>query len=423
MFITVDTLGKRKNTLTIKRNFHFLFFTTIMGFASGLPLALSSGTLQAWLTVEGVDLRVLGWLSLVGLPYTYKFIWAPIIDRYNLPFKIAARRRGWLVLFTIFMAAILLVFSRLDFQASNVLFYVAILAFCLAFISSSFDVVFDAWRTEILPKKIMGLGAGWSVVGYRVAMITSGALALLLADLYFGFSGVYFLFAILFLFLALVASLIPEAPTKNSPKSLREAIREPFKEFFSRKNALLILITIILYKLGDAFALSLSTAFLIRGAGFSPGEVGAVAKGVGLFAALGGGLIGGWLLSKSNLFLCLVWFGIFQALSNLGFLWLSLISPTVTEMAFVIVFENLSGGMGTAAFVALLMALCNQRFTATQFALLSALSSVGRVFIGPFAGEIAYNFEWPIFFVCSFLVAAPGIILIYFIRHEIKEIF
>jgi PAT family beta-lactamase induction signal transducer AmpG len=321
------------------------------------------------------------------------------------------------------MAAILLVFSRLDFQASNVLLYVAILAFCLAFISSSFDVVFDAWRTEILPKKIMGLGAGWSVVGYRVAMITSGALALLLADLYFGFSGVYFLFAILFLFLALVASLIPEAPTKNSPKSLREAIREPFKEFFSRKNALLILITIILYKLGDAFALSLSTAFLIRGAGFSPGEVGAVAKGVGLFAALGGGLIGGWLLSKSNLFLCLVWFGIFQALSNLGFLWLSLISPTVTEMAFVIVFENLSGGMGTAAFVALLMALCNQRFTATQFALLSALSSVGRVFIGPFAGEIAYNFEWPIFFVCSFLVAVPGIILIYFIRHEIKEIF
>ena len=154
-----------------------LFFTTFLGFASGLPLALSAGTLQAWLTVEGVDLRILGWLSLVGLPYTYKFFWAPILDRYKMPIGQTSRRRGWLIFFLFAMSITLFLFSLIDFSNKHALVFIAILAILLAFFSSSFDVVFDAWRTEILPKKIMGYGAGWSVIGYRFSMITSGALA------------------------------------------------------------------------------------------------------------------------------------------------------------------------------------------------------------------------------------------------------
>ena len=341
-------------------NGKLLFFTTFLGFASGLPLALSAGTLQAWLTVEGVDLRIFGWLSLVGLPYTYKFFWAPILDRYKMPIGPTSRRRGWLIFFLFAMSITLFLFSFIDFANEYALIFVAILAILLAFFSSSFDVVFDAWRTEILPKKIMGYGAGWSVIGYRLAMITSGALALVIAELYFGFSGVYFLFGCVVFVFAMFVFLCPDEKTNTSPKSLKEAFKEPFKEFFSRTSAILILVTIILYKLGDAFALSLSTAFLIRGAGFTPAEVGAVSKGVGLFAVLFGGILGGWILSKASLLKCLFWFGCLQAITNLGFWWLSVSNPDLTDMAIVIILENLSGGMGTAAFVTLLMVLCNK---------------------------------------------------------------
>ena len=423
MFVVdLFSMNVQKELFVDRTNSKLLFFTTFLGFASGLPLALSAGTLQAWLTVEGVDLRVLGWLSLVGLPYTYKFFWAPLLDRYNIPLGPSSRRKGWLIFFLFAMSVTLFLFSFINFSNKNVLVIIAILAILLAFFSSSFDVVFDAWRTEVLPKKIMGFGAGWSVIGYRVAMITSGALALIIAELYFGFSGVYFLFGCVMLFFAMFISLCPENKSNTAPKSLKEAFKEPFKEFFSRPSAILILVTIILYKLGDAFALSLSTAFLIRGAGFSLAEVGAVSKGVGLFAVLFGGLFGGWILSKVSLFSCLLWFGILQAITNLGFWWLSIIAPNLTDMAMVIILENLSGGMGTAAFIALLMVLCNKRYTATQFALLSALASVGRVFVGPLAGEIAFNFDWPIFFLVSFAVSIPGILMLFIIRRPVEKI-
>ena len=423
MFV-VDLLSMntRKELIVDQKTSKLLFFTTFLGFASGLPLALSAGTLQAWLTVEGVDLRILGWLSLVGLPYTYKFFWAPILDRYKMPIGPTSRRRGWLIFFLFAMSITLFLFSFIDFANEYALIFVAILAILLAFLSSSFDVVFDAWRTEILPKKIMGYGAGWSVIGYRFAMITSGALALVIAELYFGFSGVYFLFGCIVLVFAMFVFLCPEEKINTSPKSLKEAFKEPFKEFFSRTSAILILVTIILYKLGDAFALSLSTAFLIRGAGFSPAEVGTVSKGVGLFAVLFGGLLGGWILSKVSLLKCLFWFGCLQAITNLGFWWLSITNPDLTDMAVVIILENLSGGMGTAAFVALLMVLCNKKYTATQFALLSALASIGRVFVGPLAGEIAFNFDWPIFFLFSFAVSIPGILMLFAIRKQVKKI-
>jgi MFS transporter, PAT family, beta-lactamase induction signal transducer AmpG len=397
-----------------------LVMTLILGFASGLPLALSTGTLQAWLTVEGVDLKTLGWLTLLGLPYTYKFVWAPLLDRYQLPFagRWAGRRRGWIVALLLAMALVLFGMSQQAPAAStDSLWGIALLAFCLVILSASLDIVFDAWRAESLLPQQRGLGAAWSVIGYRLAMLTSGGLALMLADLYLGFAGVYGLMGVFCIVLAGVAMFAPEPTATTAPRSLAAAVVEPFREFFGRNGALLILVTIILYKLGDAFAGSLSTAFLIRGAGFSPAEVGAVNKGVGLLATLIGGLVGGLLMARIPLWKALLIFGILQAITNLGFWWLAAFPPSIVDMTVVVLLENLAGGMGTAAFVALLMALCDVRFTATQFALLSALASIGRVVVGPAAGVLATDWGWADFFLLTTAAALPGLVMLVVIRR------
>lgn len=392
-----------------------------MGFASGLPLALSSGTLQAWLTVENVDLKTLGWLTLLGLPYTYKFVWAPMLDRYRLPLgSWGGRRKGWLVSLLLAMALVLFGMSQQTPGAlASSLWGVAAFAFALVLLSASFDIVFDAWRAESLTESQRGLGAAWSVVGYRLAMLTSGGLALMLADLYLGFGGVYALMAVFCLALAVVAAFVPEPSQAPAPRSLLRAVVDPFREFFGRDGAILILVTIILYKLGDAFAGSLSTAFLIRGAGFSPAEVGAVNKGVGLLATLIGGLAGGLLMSRIRLWTALLIFGVLQAITNLGFWYLAAYPATLAGMTAVVLLENLAGGMGTAAFVALLMSLCDVRFTATQFALLSALASIGRVVVGPVAGITASDWGWAPFFLFSTAAALPGIAMLALIRDRL----
>ncbi len=398
--------------------------TLVLGFASGLPLALSTGTLQAWLTVEGVELKTLGWLTLLGLPYTYKFLWAPLLDRYHVPGLggWGGRRRGWMVVLLLAMAATLFAMSMQTPNSSNdSLWGIAALAFALVMLSASFDIVFDAWRAESLTAAQRGLGAAWSVIGYRLAMLTSGGLALMLADLYLGFAGVYRLMAVFCLLLALTAMAAPQPTTVTAPRSLVAAVIEPFKEFFGRGGAVLILVTIILYKLGDAFAGSLSTAFLIRGAGFTPAEVGAVNKGMGLLATLVGGLAGGLLMSRISLWKALLIFGLLQAITNLGFWWLAAFPPSLAGMTAVVLLENLAGGMGTAAFVALLMALCDVRFTATQFALLSALASIGRVVVGPVAGVTATDWGWANFFLLSTAAALPGLVMLFAIKPHLER--
>lgn len=400
-----------------------LTMTLVLGFASGLPLALSAGTLQAWLTVEGVDLRTLGWLTLLGMPYTYKFAWAPLMDRYPVGGQLGGRRKGWLAVLLLTMAALLVGLSLQVPSAEGGLARIAVLGVVLVVASASFDIVFDAWRAEAVPAPQRGLAAAWSVLGYRLAMLTSGALALVLADLYLGFAGTYQVMAGLLALLAGVAAFTPESSEaiEAKPRSLWAALADPFREFFSRRGAILILVTIALYKLGDAFAGSLSTAFLIRGAGFSPAEVGAVNKGVGLAATLIGALAGGWLLSKIGLMRALLGFGLLQAVSNLGFWWLSVqAAPGIPALTGVVLLENLAGGMGTAAFVALLMGLCDIRYTATQFALLSALASLGRVWVGPVAGEMASTVGWPTFFLASTAAALPGIVLLWLIRERLQ---
>lgn len=388
----------------------------LLGFSSGLPLALTGGTLQAWMTVSGVDLATIGIFTLVGMPYTWKFLWAPLMDRFVPPFL--GRRRGWIAILQMLLGLCIAVMGALD--PATMPWAIAALALMVAFTSASQDVVFDAYRADVLRPNERGIGAAVSVLGYRVAMLVSGAIALILSDR-IGWQNTYWLMAALMV-AAIGATLLGSEPEAKvvPPRTLAEAVIEPLREFFSRHGAWALLVLIVLYKLGDAFAGSLTTAFLIRGVDFTATEVGTINKGMGLAATLIGVVFGGVLMAKLGLFRSLMMFGILQAISNLTFMWLASIGKSYTVMVLAVGFENLAGGMGTAAFVALLMAMCDKRFTASQFALLSALAAVGRVYVGPASGYMVESIGWVTFFGFTFLVALPGLILMYLMRHTIE---
>ena len=391
-----------------------------LGFASGLPLALTGGTLQAWATVEQVSLQEIGFLTLVGTAYTLKFLWAPLVDRYAPPFL--GRRRGWMLIMQILLALGMMAMGLMSPGQS--LLPLALLAVAVAFCSATQDIAFDAYRSDVLQKEERGAGAALSVLGYRLAMLVSGGLALILADQWLGWGQTYVLMGVLMLIVAMATFWAPEpAVPAETPRSLASAVVEPFKEFFSRPEALTVLLLIVLYKLGDAFAGALSTTFLIRAAGYSATEVGTVNKLLGLAATIFGALAGGALMAKLGLYRSLLLFGLLQAVSNLGF-WLISVGPhSVWLMAAGVALENLCGGMGTAAFVALLMGLCNREFSATQFALLSALSAVGRTYLaGPLTPPLVQSVGWPTFFLLTVAIALPGLLLLRWRRADIERI-
>ncbi len=385
-----------------------------LGFASGLPLALTAGTLQAWLTVEGVDLKTIGIFTLVGLPYTLKFLWAPLIDRIVPPWF--GRRRGWMLL-TQLCVAIGLVLMALT-NPSEQPERLAAFALLVAFLSASLDIVFDAYRTETLQPHERGLGAAIWVNGYRVALLVAGAGAFVLAD-YVGWRITYLAMACVML-AGLLAILVSPEPSvvADPPKSLAEAVGAPLSEFFSRPQALAFLAVIVFYKLGDAFASSLQTAFLIGGIGFSASEVGFV-KGVGILATLLGALAGGILMTRAGLIQSLLMFGLLQALSNLGFVVLALAGKSAAVLLAAVIIENVTGGMGTAAFVALVMSLCDPRYTATQFALLSSMEALGRVFAGRPSADVVEAVGWAQFFFLTFVIALPGLWAVWKLRRHI----
>ncbi len=386
-----------------------------LGFMSGLPLALTSGTLQAWLTVEGVDLKTIGIFTMVGLPYTLKFLWAPVMDRVVPPWL--GRRRGWMVL-TQLCVAIGLGLMALTNPTIHP-GWMAAYAVLVAFLAASLDIVFDAYRTDTLRPHERGLGAAVWVNGYRIALLASGAGALALAD-YVGWQMTYLAMAAIMIVGVIVVLSSPD-PTfvADAPKSLSEAVGAPLAEFFSRPTAWGFLAVIILYKLGDAFAAALQTAFLIGGLGFSATEVGA-AKGLGVFATLFGAFIGGLLMTKSGLVRSLLIFGVLQAASNCGFVVLALAGKNSAVLTAAVVIENVTGGMGTAAFVALVMSLCDPRYTATQFALLSSLEALGRVFAGRPSADVVTVVGWTQFFILTVVVALPGLWAVWRIRRSIE---
>jgi PAT family beta-lactamase induction signal transducer AmpG len=400
----------------------------LLGFSSGLPLALTGSTLQAWMTVEGVDLSTIGLLTLAGIPHTRNFLGTPAMDRFVPPFL--GRRRGWLVVTQLVLAASIAAMATLSPRSDTAL--LASIALFTAFASASQDIVFDAYRTDIAKPEERGLAGALTVAGYRVAMLVSGALALVFAAgsgriPALGWRDTYFLMAAL-MAVGILATLVgrePETPAPP-PRSLHEAFVEPLREFLSRPGAGALLLLLVLYKLGDAFALSLSTAFLIRGAGFSLQDVAYVNKALALAATIVGALLGGALMVRLRLYRALMAFGILQGVSTLAFMALALVGKSYSLMVLAVGLENLTSGMGTVAFVAFLMALCDHRYTATQYALLSALSAFGRVYVGPIAGYATdpryLGLSWPTFFFMTFIIALPGLALLAYKRPAVEAL-
>lgn len=384
----------------------------LLGFSSGLPLPLTGASLQAWLTVTGVDLKTIGLFSIVGLPYTIKFLWAPLMDRFASPWL--GRRRGWILLTQIALFFGTLAMAFLDPGNTPVL--LGFLALLLAFLSASQDIVIDAFRTDTLAAEERGLGSAVFVLGYRIALLFSGAIALILADR-FGWQVTYIIMAF-FIFIGIAGTLRGKEPVSavQAPKTLTEAVTGPLVDFFTHNRAIALLSLIVLYKLGDVYAGALSTTFLLRGIGFSQTDVGTINKAMGLTATIVGGLFGGLAMVKLGLYRALLYFGILQMVSNLSFVILAWIGKSYTAMATAVALENVTGGMGTTAFVALLMTLCNQRYSATQFALLSSLSALGRVLISPTSGYIVEAIGWANFFLFSTIAALPGLVILLWLR-------
>lgn len=393
----------------------------VLGFASGLPLALTTGTLQAWATVAGVSLTQIGFLTLVGSAYTLKFLWAPFIDRYAMP--LLGRRRGWIALCQFLLGISIAVMGSLD--PAGQLGVIALLAVFVAFMSATQDIAFDAYSTDVLRSNERAAGAAVKVLGYRLAMIVSSGLALVIADQWLGWGGMYLMMGAIMWLCAIATFLAPEPEfLVEPPRSLRRAIVDPLVEFFKRPEALSLLSLIVLYKLGDAFSGALTTTFLIRGVGFSVSEVGTINKVFGLAATVIGALVGGGIMARLGLYKSLLLFGLLQALSNAGY-WLLAINsdPHLLFMGLIVAAENFCGGMGTAAFVALLMALCNHQFSATQFALLSALSAVGRTYLaGPLTPPLVELLGWADFYLITVVLGLPGVFLLWRQRATIQAL-
>ena len=390
----------------------------LLGFASGLPLALSGSALQAWFTTAGMSLRDIGWITLIGQAYVFKFLWAPLLDRLPLPFL--GRRRGWILIMQLLCGAALISMSFYTPQgAAGTLAFLGVL---LAFASATQDIAFDAHRTDLLRPEERGWGTAFMQGGYRAAMLVSGALALILAG-HVGWAWVYRLMGALMLAAMLVTATSPEAPNEQPARSFAEAVVQPFKDFFQRygKLALGWLALMVLYKLCDAFALSLSTTFLLRVPQFTLTQLGAINKIFGLLAGLLGALAGGWVVTRIRLFPALLVLGVAQALVNLGYIWLVHSGPNLYALATVVGMENFFSGLGSTAFVVLVTALCNVRFSATQYALLSSLAAVGRVFLGPLAAWLVPQVGWSNFFAITALSALPGLLLVIGLRHAIHR--
>ncbi len=385
-----------------------MLIALLMGFASGLPLLLTGSVLQAWLKEGGIKLTDIGLFALVGLPYTLKFLWAPLFDRYALPGF--GRRRGWLSVMQLALAASLAALSLAQ-PAPNHLYWIAVASLIVAFFSASQDIVIDAYRRESLQDDELGLGSALYVNGYRIGMLLAGGGGLIIAD-HTSFAFMYQLMAACMAACVIVTYFAPEpALIKGAPTTLLDAFILPLRDYFTRDGAWIALAFILLYKIGDTMASSMTTPFYLE-LNYSKTEIGAVVKVFGFWATIAGGTLGGILILRMGLTRALWLFGASQMLSTLGFVLLSYAGHNTAALAAVIAIENFTGGMGTTAFVGFMAALTNRRFTATQYALLSSLMGVPRVLLSAPTGWLALTLGWPGFFVLCTLIAIPGLLLI-----------
>ena len=381
----------------------------LLGFSSGLPLLLVGQTLQIWLTDAKIDVKQIATFAAVGLPYTFKFAWAPLLDRYHLPFL--GRRRGWMLVFQLGLMVALAVMSTIDPAAS--VERTAVIAVIVATLSASQDIMIDAYNADLLAPEERAAGSATYVMGYRVAMLIAGSLALVLAD-HLAWRVVYAIMAAL-VGVGVIATLLAEEPPLRDrpPRTLASAVVRPFTELFGRlgwRTALLTLAFAATYKFGEQFAQVLTGTFYRGAIGFTKTDIGLVSKAVGFGAWALGGVLGGVLTARYGVRKMLVAFGIVQASTHLAYLWIAYAGKNLVVFGVAIFIENVSFAMATSAFVAALMSVTAAAVSATQFALLTSLSSVGQRVFGTFAGDVVKAVGWKGFFLTTIAMGLPGLL-------------
>jgi PAT family beta-lactamase induction signal transducer AmpG len=389
-----------------------------LSFASGLPYNLTNFSLQAWLASSGLAVKTIGFLSLVALPYNFKFLWAPFLDRYVPPFL--DRRRGWIA---VFQACLAICIGAMGFCSPTTGLYVlAGVAFGVAFLSASQDIVINAYQVDTIPASERALAAGATTFGYRTAAMLAGTVLVVIAG-HLGWRVAFLLVAALMgatLFMTFWAPS-PRMPS-HPPRTLIDAIWHPLRELFGAKIMWGFLALVLLYKVGDALALSLYSTFMLRGMGFSLDELGIAGKLNMTVSTIIGTTFGGLMYIRWGTFRSLLIFGIAQALTNLLYMWLALAGRKVWLLVLATSVDTMVGGMGQAAFVAFLMSLCSTNYSAMQYALLSALATLPRNLSGAAAGVLGPVVGWARFFIITCLAATPGIILLIFMRRPLNEL-
>ena len=388
---------------------HPLVVVALMGFASGLPLYLTGSTLKAWLTQEGLNIHAIGLFGLITQPYALKFLWAPVLDRYLPPFL--GRRRGWMALAQGLLVLLLVLMSFANPKVG--IFHIAVLGVLVAFASASQDIVVDAWRAEAFTEHELGMANAIHIGAYRLAMLVSGAGALILAQKS-GWRSTYQVMAGM-MALGAVGTLLARSTDNQAcrpPRTLRDAVVEPLRQFLSRPAVGEVLLFCLLYKLADQLAEAMTTPFLIRGMGFSLLQIGVTTKTVGITFIILGGLVGGLAMRKLSLKRALMVFGICQGGSILAFWLLSRLGPKLPMLVGALALENLSYGMGGAAFATFLMRLCDKRFTATQYALLTSVMALSRGYLTAPSGWVVERLGWSGYFLVCSATALPGLFLL-----------
>jgi PAT family beta-lactamase induction signal transducer AmpG len=404
----------------------------LLGFSSGLPLLLINTTLNAWLTQAGLTTIAIGLFNLLNLPYSFKFLWSPVLDRFLLPAPGSlrgSRRRGWMALTQVLL---LLSIGLLGFQDptqtwlealgweelaqtwpgitvfTRPIFLVGLL---VAFLSASQDIAVDAYRTDILAEREMGAGVAIFVFGYRIALLVSSGVSLILAD-YLPWWQVYGIMALLML-IGLITSFLAPEPENSAlkPTSLRSAIIEPFQSFWRHRLAWAILLFVVCFKLPDSLAGQMTPTFLLQ-TGFSTSDLGIIRSWIGLLATLAGAFVGGEWVSRIGTYRCLFIFAALQGIGNLGLGAIGLVGQNYPLLVGATVFDNMAGGMGTAAFLAFLMSLCDRQFSATQYALLTSVFAVGGTLAGAVSGYLAAAVNWPLFYLITAMTAAPAMVIL-----------
>jgi PAT family beta-lactamase induction signal transducer AmpG len=387
-----------------------------MSFASGLPFNLTGFTLQSWLTVSGLDIKTVGFITLAGAPYAWKFLWAPLLDRYLPP--LLGRRRGWIFIMQLCLAVTIGAMGF--FNPTREIYAVAVIAFVIAFCSATQDIVIDAYRVDTIPASERSVAAAVAAFGYRTAAMLAGAV-LVSVGAHFGYHVAFLSVAIVMAAMTIATFRAPDP--KNSgrpPQTMLQAVWLPLKDLVFRKEALGFILLVLLYKAGDAFALSLYSFFMLK-IGFTQDQL-ALGKVTMTVATIVGVTLGGWLYLKWGMLRSMLIFGILQAVSNLLYSWLALAGPHFWLLITATAVDTMAGGMGQAAFVAFLMSMCSTNFSATQYALLSALASIPRIITGPIASQVAPAVGWPHFFVVTCVTAVPGLILLMLLAKPLNEL-